>query len=129
MRSLHLNGLTDEVTLSLAEESLLPGERTVSVPVYEAGEEAEGLPFDGNKLTLPGYVLVQPSATLTIDLVLSVDDDRTHDREYRALPVRFEGGEGGRRNGLYRPGGTSRSRHSRSGGDCSCRYGRTVAGG
>ena len=61
VRSLHLNGLTDEVTLSLAEESLLPGERTVSVPV---------------------------------DLVLSVDDDRTHDREYRALPVRFEGGEG-----------------------------------
>lgn len=66
----------------------------MSVPVYEAGEEAEGLPFDGNKLTLPGYVLVQPSATLTIDLVLSVDDDRTHDREYRALPVRFEGGRG-----------------------------------
>ena len=32
VRSLHLNGLTDEVTLSLAEESLLPGERTVSVP-------------------------------------------------------------------------------------------------
>ncbi|MCS2568026.1 hypothetical protein NXX16_15370 [Bacteroides fragilis] len=27
-------------------------------------------------------------------MVLSVDDDRTHDREYRALPVRFEGGEG-----------------------------------
>ena len=37
---------------------------------------------------------MKPSATLTIDLVLSVDDDRTHDREYRALPVRFEGGEG-----------------------------------
>ena len=58
VRSLHLNGLTDEVTLSLAEESLLPGERTVSVPVYEAGEEAEGLPFDGNKLTLPGLSLI-----------------------------------------------------------------------
>lgn len=95
IRSLHLNGLANEVTLTLATESLTAAGQTASVEIFAVGEEEDGLPFVEGKISLPGYVLVQPSATFTLDLTLAVDDDRTHDLVYPGLPIRFEGGETG----------------------------------
>lgn len=98
IRELHLNGLAGEVSLSLATELLTAADETVSVTIYTVAEGEDGLEFVDGKLTLPGYVLVQPWATFSLDLTLAVDDDRTHDRVYRELPIRFEGGgtgEGG----------------------------------
>lgn len=95
IRELHLNGLAGEVSLSLATELLTAADETVSVPIYTVEEGGDGLGFTDGKLSLPGYVLVQPSATFTLDLTLAVDDDRTHDRVYRELPIRFEGGGAG----------------------------------
>ena len=48
-------------------------------------------------LQLPGYVLVQPESEFLLDMVLSIDDDRSHDLTYHDLAVSFEGGgsEGG----------------------------------
>ena len=46
---------------------------------------------------LPGYVLVQPEAELSLDLVLNVDGNPANDKIFNNLPVKFtEGGsEGG----------------------------------
>ena len=48
-------------------------------------------------MTLPGYVLVQPEATLTLDLVLNVDGNPANDKTFKDLPVKFSGSgsEGG----------------------------------
>ena len=75
IRELHLNGLAGEVSLSLATELLTAADETVSVPIYTVEEGGDGLGFTDGKLSLPGYVLVQPSATFTLDLTLAVDDD------------------------------------------------------
>jgi len=48
-------------------------------------------------VTLPGYVLVQPEATLTLDLMLNVDGNPANDKTFKDLPVKFDAGgsEGG----------------------------------
>ena len=56
-----------------------------------------GFPITNGTVTLPGYVLVQPEATLTLDLVLNVDGNPSNDKTFKNLPVKFEAGgsEGG----------------------------------
>ena len=130
IRELHLNGLAGEVSLSLATELLTAADETVSVPIYTVEEGGDGLGFTDGKLSLPGYVLVQPSATFTLDLTLAVDDDRTHDRVYRELPIRFEGGGGRRgRHLVYGEGGVTLTFSTRSCRDKRRGHSRRVAGG
>lgn len=94
IRSLHLNGLAQKVTLSLLTEELHCGDATGAVTVYIAPEDNNGLPFDEGIAELPGYVLVQPGSGFTIDLRLAVDDDPANDLDYTGLPISFEGGSG-----------------------------------
>ena len=94
VRSLHLNGLAGQVTLALQTGALSYGDATVPVPIYSAAADAEGLPFTDGVLQLPGYALVQPQSDFTLDMVIAVDDDRSHDLEYHDLAISFEGGEG-----------------------------------
>ncbi len=94
IRSMALNGLSQEVQLSLLTEELTCGEAVVSVTVYDSGEEGACLPFEDGGVRLPGHVLVQPGAEFSIELRLAVDDDPAHDFVYTHLPVHFEGGAG-----------------------------------
>ena len=55
-----------------------------------------GFPIVDGVLSLPGYVLVQPNAELTMDLILNIDNNPSHDLAFTDIPVRFtEGSEGG----------------------------------
>ncbi|WP_455591885.1 fimbrillin family protein [Bacteroides sp.] len=94
VRGIRLNGLSSQVGVSLQTGDVLVGESTTSLNVYSASDGEQGLPTTDGKVTVPGHALVQPKAELTIDLVLAVDDDRTHDRVYKDLPVLFDGGAG-----------------------------------
>lgn len=97
MRSLQLKGLVSRVTLALSNGKLSYGAETVPVTIYSTPEDSEGIPFVNATLQLPGYVLVQPESEFLLDMVLSIDDDRSHDLTYHDLAVSFEGGgsEGG----------------------------------
>ena len=94
VRALQLNGLAGQVTLALQTGALSYGDATVPVPIYSATVDAEGLPFTDGVLQLPGYALVQPQSDFTLDMVIAVDDDRSHDLEYHDLAISFEGGGG-----------------------------------
>ena len=94
IRALSLNGLTQQVTLSLLTGQLDCDGSTRSVIVYESSEETGTYPFENGMAELPGYILVQPRAEFTIDLRLAVDDVPAHDRVYSGLPIHFEGGAG-----------------------------------
>ena len=94
IRNLYLNGLSQEVTLSLLTEELSCGEATVSVTMYAATDQSSCFPFENGVASLPGHVLVQPDAEFSIDLRLAVDDNPENDLTYTDLPIRFEGGTG-----------------------------------
>ncbi|WP_244436547.1 fimbrillin family protein [Bacteroides timonensis] len=106
VRALTLNGLASRVTLALSTGALSYGSSTTSVVIYSAPDGSEGLPFVDDMLQFPGYVLVQPRADFTLDMVLSIDNDRSHDLVYEALPIIFEGGTG--------EGGTAYTVHVKS---------------
>lgn len=94
VRSLQLNGLASQVTLTLSTGVLACSESTDFVIVYAATDDSEGLPFVDGVLNLPGYALVQPRSEFTLDMVLAIDDDRSHDIVYHDLAISFEGGGG-----------------------------------
>lgn len=97
IRSLQLNGLAGQVMLALHTGALSYGATTVPVVVYAASADSDGLPFTDGVLQLPGYALVQPQSDFTLDMVIAIDDDRSHDLVYHDLAISFEGGgsEGG----------------------------------
>ena len=94
VRFLQLNGLADRVVLTLHTGRLSYDEAAAAIVVYSASADSEGLPFTEGMLQLPGYALVQPKSDFTLDMVISIDDDRSHDFIYNDLPVSFEGGTG-----------------------------------
>lgn len=96
VRSLQLNGLASRVVLTLSSGTLTYGE-TIPVLLYSTADGSDGLPFTDGVLQLPGYVLVQPKAEFTLDMVIAIDNDRSHDLTYHDLAISFEGGgsEGG----------------------------------
>lgn len=96
VRSVTLNGLASTATVNLATGVIEPSGDAGPVVVY-ADDGTGGFPIVNGVVTLPGYVLVQPEATLTLDLVLSVDGNPAHDLSFKDLPVHLDGGsiEGG----------------------------------
>lgn len=91
VRSVHLNGMASAAVVSLSSGSVAPVGPSAPVVVY-TDSGTGGFPVVDGKVTLPGYVLVQPQATLTLDLVLAVDGDPSHDLTFTDLPINFEGG-------------------------------------
>ena len=94
IRSLRLNGLAKEVTLSLLTEKLECGTPAPPVILYDSEKSGNCFPFEAGVAELPGFVLVQPEAEFTIDLRLATDEEPENDLVYTGLPIHFEGGVG-----------------------------------
>ena len=95
IRSVTLDGLASTAVVNLTTGVIEPSGNAGPVIVY-ADDGTGGFPIVNGVATLPGYVLVQPEATLTLDLVLAVDGNPAHDLVFNDLPVRFDGSsEGG----------------------------------
>lgn len=95
IRSLQLNGLAASATISLGDETLVPEGNAGAVNIYDDGG-AGGIDIKDGVVTLPGYVLVQPKAELTIDFVIAIDNNPAHDKVFTKIPIRFTGSsEGG----------------------------------
>lgn len=95
IRSLQLNGLAASATVSLSDETLVPEGNAGAVNIYDDGG-AGGIDIKDGVVTLPGYVLVQPKAELTVDFVMAIDNNPAHDKIFKNIPIRFTGGsEGG----------------------------------
>ena len=95
IRSVTLDGLASTAVVNLTTGVIEPSGNAGPVIVF-ADDGTGGFPLVNGVATLPGYVLVQPEATLTLDLVLAVDGNPAHDLVFNDLPVRFDGSsEGG----------------------------------
>ncbi len=94
IRSLHLNGLAQDVRLSLLTEELECLTTAPPVVIYSSEASGGSFPFKSGVARLPAFILVQPGADFTIDLTLAVDNNPSHDLIYTDLPIRFEGGVG-----------------------------------
>lgn len=96
VRSVHLNGMAASAIVNLFSGKVEPIGASGPVVVY-SDPGTGGFPVVDGVVTLPGYVLVQPEATLTLDLVLAIDNDPANDKSFKDLPVQF--GEGGTEGG------------------------------
>lgn len=94
IRSLHLNGLAQDVRLTLLTEELECLTPAPPVAIYTGDASGGSFPFESGVARLPAFILVQPGADFTIDLTLAVDNDPSHDLVYTGLPIRFEDGVG-----------------------------------
>ncbi|MCL3852205.1 fimbrillin family protein [Parabacteroides leei] len=96
VRSVHLNGMAATAVVNLFSGKVEPVGMAGPVVVY-ADPGTGGFPVVDGVVTLPGYVLVQPEASLMLDLVLAVDNNPANDLTFKDLPVQF--GEGGATGG------------------------------
>ena len=96
IRSVHINGLASTAIVDLGSEAIEPVGNAGPIVVY-TDPGTGGFPITNGTVTLPGYVLVQPEATLTLDLVLNVDGNPANDKTFKDLPVKF--GTGGSESG------------------------------
>lgn len=96
IRSVKLNGMAAQARVSLVSGTVEPIGQSAPVVIY-TDPGTGGFPITDGSVMLPGYVLVQPEAELTLDLVLNVDGNPANDKVFKNLPVNFtEGGtEGG----------------------------------
>lgn len=96
VRSVHLNGMAASAVVNLFSGKVEPIGTAGPVVVY-SDPGTGGFPVVDGVVTLPGYILVQPEASLTLDLVLAVDNNPANDKSFKDLPVQF--GEGGTEGG------------------------------
>lgn len=96
VRSVQLNGMAASAVINLFSGKVEPVGTAGPVVVY-SDPGTGGFPIVDGVVTLPGYVLVQPEAGLTLDLVLAVDNNPSNDVPFKNLPVSF--GEGGAAGG------------------------------
>lgn len=96
VRQVTLSGLSQKITVSLTKGEATFLNPSREVMIYNAGEDGL-LPIKDGKVSVPGYIFVQPKAQLTLDLILAVDDNPANDKVFSNLPVTFtgEGSEGG----------------------------------
>lgn len=96
VRSVHLNGMAASAVVNLFSGKVEPIGTAGPVVVY-SDPGTGGFPIVDGVVTLPGYVLVQPEASLSLDLVLNIDGNPANDLSFKDLPVQF--GEGGTEGG------------------------------
>ncbi|WP_455640585.1 fimbrillin family protein [Parabacteroides sp.] len=95
LRSLTLDGLAAGAQVDLFAGTIEPVGKAEPLIIY-IDNGTGGFPITDGVLSLPGYVLVQPNAELTMDLVLNIDGNPAHDLVFNDIPVRFtDGSEGG----------------------------------
>lgn len=100
VRGVTLNGLATSAKISLSEGKVIPVGDPTSVGIY-VDPGTGGIPLVNGVADVPGFILVQPEATFTIDLILAVDDNPSNDLVFKDIPVKFEGG-GGESGNAYR---------------------------
>ncbi|OUP18942.1 hypothetical protein B5F32_11020 [Parabacteroides distasonis] len=100
VRGVSLNGLAASAKISLSEGKVIPVGDPMSVGIY-VDPGTGGIPLVSGIADMPGFILVQPEATFTIDLILAVDDNASNDLVFTNIPVTFEGG-GGEPGNAYR---------------------------
>lgn len=96
IRSVKLNGLAQQARVDLFSETVEPIGTAAPIVIY-TDPGTGGFPITNGVVSLPGYVLVQPDAELTLDLVINIDGNPAHDKVFTNIPVKFTGGssEGG----------------------------------
>ncbi len=93
LKYLSLNGSASHASLDVLQGTMDYGTDPLSIAVYTA-PGFTGLPIvAGSELSL-GYILVQPGAEMTMDLILAKDDDASHDIVFRDLAVTVQSGAG-----------------------------------
>jgi hypothetical protein len=93
LKYLSLNGSASHASLDVLHGTMDYGTDPLSIAVYTA-PGFTGLPIvAGSELSL-GYILVQPGAEMTMDLILAKDDDASHDIVFRNLAVTIQSGAG-----------------------------------
>lgn len=100
IRGVTLNGLATSAKVSLSEGKVIPAGDPTSVAIY-IDPGTGGIPLAGGVADVPGFILVQPEASFTIDLILAADNNPANDMEFKNVPVTFEGG-GGESGNAYR---------------------------
>lgn len=93
VRAVALNGLATSAKVSLSEGKVIPTGDPTSLAIYTASGTG-GIPLAGGTADIPGFILVQPEATFTIDLILAVDDNPANDLVLNNVPVTIDGGGG-----------------------------------
>lgn len=99
VHAVKLNGLASVAKVSLSEGEVVPVGETSSVIIYSS-DDGNGIPVVDGVVTLPGFVLVQPKASLTLDMTLAPEADPASGQDFKDLPVSF-GGEGNESGGAY----------------------------
>lgn len=94
VRLVNMNGYISNVEVSPGKGGIVKASDPLPVKVYEA-PAGGGIPVENGKVDLPGYLLVVPSANLTVDLHLAVNNDPDNDRVFKNVPLQLSGGEGG----------------------------------
>ena len=84
-----LEGSSREAWLELSSGELLFGTEAPKLVLYEAETET-GIEIS-TESTFNSSLLVQPHTELTVDIVLTRDNNPEHDLSYTGLPVHFEG--------------------------------------
>ena len=99
VNAVKLNGLASVAKVSLSDGEVVPVGETSSVIIYSS-DDGNGIPVVDGVVTLPGFVLVQPKASLTLDMTLALEGDPASGQDFKDLPVSF-GGEGNESGGAY----------------------------
>ena len=99
VHAVKLNGLASVAKVSLSDGEVVPVGETSSVIIYSS-DDGNGIPVVDGVVTLPGFVLVQPKASLTLDMTLAPEGDPASGQDFKDLPVSF-GGEGNESGGAY----------------------------
>ena len=66
---------------------MVPVGETSSVIIYSS-DDGNGIPVVDGVVTLPGFVLVQPKASLTLDMTLAPEGDPASGQDFKDLPSR-----------------------------------------
>lgn len=92
LKSVRINGSSSSALLNLTEGTLSFTDECAPLFLYHAESHEEGYPLTPDENVSLGYLLVQPGATLDVDLALSRDDREENNLEINDIPVKFEGG-------------------------------------
>jgi len=92
LRSVCINVSSSGASLNLLQGKLSFTDDIAPLFLYRAERHEEGHTLQPEESVSLGYLLVQPGATLTVDMTLSRDNKKEHDLVLNDIPVKFEGG-------------------------------------
>ena len=91
LKHLSIEGSAGSASLDVLNGTVQFGEDPIRLEVYNVEDFSGEVVKAGSTLSL-GYILIQPKAALTLNLVLARDENPEHDIVLANQPVEFEGG-------------------------------------